>query len=98
MIDDPEIRELAAQQRKQHLKRLGVVAAVVLVAVVAVVPSGGSVASALDADGYENVNVSRKGVFSFTDEANKNGADCTGRYTLLPGSSSQSGLCFEKRD
>ncbi len=98
MIDDPEIAAIGKAQRNQKLKRLGIVVAVLVVAAVAIMPSGGSVASALEADGYSDVTVSRKGVFSFTYKAKKGAADCSGSVTKMPGSSSRSGSCFTTSD
>jgi hypothetical protein len=98
MIDDPEIQEIAKKQRQQTLKKVGIVLAVIVAAAVYIVPSGGSVASALGADGYTDVDVSREGVFSFTYKAKKDGAECTGSYNKMPGSSSTTGMCVQKSE
>lgn len=93
MIDDPEIQAIAKQQRMKRLKTVGIVVGVIVIAAVSILPSGGSVASALEADGYESVDVERAGLFEFTYKAKKGKSECSGRVTKMPGSTSQTSVC-----
>ncbi len=95
MIDDPEIQAIGKKQRQQTLKRVCIVVAVIAVAAVTLLPSGGEVATALEADGYTAVDVSRSGLFSFRYEAQKGGASCSGSFTKVPGSTSRTGVCSQ---
>lgn len=92
--DDQELAELAARQRRKKLNKLGVALAVMLAAGLVVVPMGGSVASALAADGHTDVEVTRTGVFSFSFTSRKGEATCRGSVTQMPGSRTSQQACF----
>lgn len=93
MIDDPEIREIRATQRRATLKKVGIAAVVVIAAMVAVIPTGGSVASMLEEKGHTDVDIERKGVFSFGFRSVQGEATCSGTVTKMPGSVRQSQMC-----
>ncbi len=93
MIDDPEILAMQKAQRKKKLTTIGIVVGVLVVGALGVFPMGSSVQSALEADGYSNVEVKRDGAFSFTFTAKKGDSSCSGSVTKMPGSTSSSEFC-----
>lgn len=92
--DDQELAELAARQRKSKLTKLGIGVAVVFAGVMAVVPMGGAVATALAADGHTQVEVTRTGVFTFSYTSRQGESTCRGTVTRMPGSQTSSQSCI----
>jgi len=93
MIDDPEIQEIRTKQRQATMKKVGIAAVVIIAATVAVIPTGGSVASMLAEKGHTDVEIERKGVFSFGFRSVQGEATCSGTVTKMPGSVRQSQMC-----
>lgn len=91
--DEIDVDELIRQQRRARLRTLAIVAAVVVVGIIALVPSSGGAARALEESGFTDVQVQRDGVFGFEFTAHRGEAECTGALTLTPGNKSQSSVC-----
>lgn len=93
--DDPDVRALLADARRRRWAWLGVVLAAV--AAGAAYPFWGKsdVRSALEADGYSDVEVELDGYFTYTFRARRAAATCTGTIERYPLHAHRTESCVE---
>src|SRR5277367_5360294 len=95
MTDDPDIAALKKANRRPLWVALGVVAGTLGAVGLWVLQGIGAVRAELEGNGYTDVVVKMTGPFDYSIAYTNRGSTCSGHYTRLPFSKSQTGMCFE---